>query len=120
MMCLRQAHRWNLILFRTHKFVFVADIEKMYRCIDVHADDTKYQRLIWEDNSQINTYSLQTVTFGLRPSPFLAIKTLQTLAKLERKQYPLAYAEITNETYVDDERNIGWDETLPSNLNSNW
>ncbi|XP_055314000.1 uncharacterized protein LOC129575097 [Sitodiplosis mosellana] len=91
-----------ILNWRAHKFVFIADIEKMYRCIDVHPDDTDYQRLIWEEGSQLQTYSLQTVTFGIKPSAFLAQQTLHTLADLEIDTYPLAHTAIKKETYVDD------------------
>lgn len=91
-----------ILNWRAHKFVFVADIEKMYRCIDIHPDDTPYQLLLWEEKSTILTYALQTVTFGIKTSPFIAIQTLQTLAEIERNKYPLAYTAIKNETYFDD------------------
>lgn len=74
----------------------------MYRCIDVHPDDTPYQQLLWEEHSQLKTYALKTVTFGIKSSPFLAIKTLHTLADLERDRYPLVHTAIKTETYVDD------------------
>ena len=47
-------------------------------------------------------HALQTVTFGIKPSAFLAINTLHTLADLEREKYPLAHTAIKKETYVDD------------------
>ncbi|XP_036344419.1 uncharacterized protein LOC118753653 [Rhagoletis pomonella] len=34
-----------ILNWRLHKFVFLADIQKMYRCIDMHQDDAQYQRI---------------------------------------------------------------------------
>lgn len=75
-----------LINWRCHKFVFIADIGKMYRCIELHPDDTNYHLILWQDDesSGIQTYALQTVTFGVASSAYLAIKTLHKLAELEQ------------------------------------
>ena len=35
----------HLVRFRTHTFVFTADIEKMFRRVWVHRDDHKFQRI---------------------------------------------------------------------------
>lgn len=93
-----------LINWRFHKFVFIADIGKMYRCIDLQQDDTNYHLILWKDDesSGIRTYALQTVTFGVASSAYLAIKTLHKLAELEQNNYPLACKAIKNSTYVDD------------------
>ncbi|XP_043256445.1 uncharacterized protein LOC122399668 [Colletes gigas] len=74
-----------LLRFRCHSYVLTADIEKMYRQIVVHPQDRKYQRILWRDNPQapIDTYELNTVTYGTSAAPFLAIQSLQQLAKGE-------------------------------------
>ncbi|XP_067616195.1 uncharacterized protein [Eurosta solidaginis] len=100
-----QANLVSIILnWRTHKYAFIADIEKMYRCIDMHPDDTHYQYILWQDddNSGIQTYALQTVTFGLAPSPYQAIKTLHVLAEEAKLTSPAVYSALKFETYVDD------------------
>ena len=38
-----------LTRWRFHRFVIVTDIVKMFRQIEVHADDRDYQRLVWQD-----------------------------------------------------------------------
>ncbi|XP_053597348.1 uncharacterized protein LOC128668426 [Microplitis demolitor] len=40
-----------LIRYRSHTIVLTADIEKMYRQIRVHPDDTKYQKILFRGNS---------------------------------------------------------------------
>ncbi|XP_011867526.1 PREDICTED: uncharacterized protein LOC105561808, partial [Vollenhovia emeryi] len=67
----------HLIRFRTYKCVLTADIEKMYRQILLHEDDQIYQRILWRQNDQIKTLQLNTLTFGVSSSPYLAIRTIQ-------------------------------------------
>ncbi|XP_063994614.1 uncharacterized protein LOC135172510 [Diachasmimorpha longicaudata] len=71
----------SLVLrFRTHNFILTGDIEKMYRQVLVRPEDTKFQRILWREHEQIQTYELQTVTFGLAPAPYLAVRCLHQLA----------------------------------------
>lgn len=92
----------QLIKFRIHKIVMTADIEKMYRQILVHEDDRKYQRLLWRDTNDISTFQLNTVTFGVSSSPFLAIRTIHQLADDEADAFPNASRVLKNDLYVDD------------------
>lgn len=39
-----------LLRFRTYPVVFTADVEKMYRQVWVHRDDTDYQRIVWRES----------------------------------------------------------------------
>ncbi|GFS58951.1 DUF1758 domain-containing protein [Trichonephila clavipes] len=72
--------------FRRHKFAFTTDIQKMYRQILINPDQQDLQRIIWKHglDAEILTYRLKTVTYGLSNAPFLAIRTLQQLAKDEK------------------------------------
>ncbi|XP_055922669.1 uncharacterized protein LOC129953448 [Eupeodes corollae] len=100
-----QADLVSIILnWRTHKYVFIADIQKMYRCIDIHPDDTHYQYVLWQDNDNlgIQTYALQTVTFGLASSPYQAIKTIHMVAEKIKAISLTVYIAFKLETYVDD------------------
>ena len=64
------------------------DIEKIYRQFLVRKEDRNYQRILWRDSDgQIATYELNTVTFGLSPAPFLAIRYLHQLADDEAQAY---------------------------------
>ncbi|GFW42137.1 uncharacterized protein TNCV_1905951 [Trichonephila clavipes] len=79
--------------FRRHKFALTTDIQKMYRQILINPDQQDLQRIIWkhELDAEILTYRLKTVTYKLSNAPFLAIRTLQQLAKDEKKsRFPLA------------------------------
>ncbi|XP_058456427.1 uncharacterized protein LOC131433839 [Malaya genurostris] len=93
-----------LLNFRIHRFVFTADISKMYRQIAVHKDDRRYQRILWREtqNEPLKTYDLQTVTYGIASSPFLATMSLRQLTEDEGVQYPLASKAIQKSCYMDD------------------
>lgn len=93
-----------LIRFRTKKYAFTADIEKMYRQILVDPEDQKMQLILWRSDpkEKMGIYQLKTVTYGTRAAPYLATKSLQTLADCEGENYPLAKSVVKNDFYVDD------------------
>jgi Pao retrotransposon peptidase/Family of unknown function (DUF5641)/Integrase zinc binding domain len=93
-----------LLRWRTHKYVFTADVEKMYRQILVANEHQKYQRILWrfDKTKPVQEYQLTTVTYGTASAPFLAIRTMQKLAEDEAKNYPAAAALLKKDFYVDD------------------
>ncbi|XP_037943128.1 uncharacterized protein LOC119675978 [Teleopsis dalmanni] len=54
----------------------------MYRQIWVSTNNQKYQHILWrsEINQPIEEYKLTTVTYGIAPASFLAIRTLFEIA----------------------------------------
>ncbi|XP_046431027.1 uncharacterized protein LOC124184894 [Neodiprion fabricii] len=90
--------------WRRYAYVFIADIEKMYRQIGVHPDDWDLQRILWRKNPQdpVSTYQLCTVTYGLKSAPYLALRVLRQLAADEKSRFSLAVNIIEREIYVDD------------------
>ncbi|XP_036322247.1 uncharacterized protein LOC118736259 [Rhagoletis pomonella] len=93
-----------ILKWRTYKFVFNGDVEKMYRQILLHDVDQDYQRIVFrsDTNSPIRDYKLKTVTFGVNCVPYLAIRTLHQLAEDVKTLHPKAVSILINETYVDD------------------
>ncbi|XP_015437138.1 PREDICTED: uncharacterized protein LOC107192408, partial [Dufourea novaeangliae] len=93
-----------LIRFRSRRYAFTADIEKMYREIRVHPDDASYQRILCRKNPDevVNEFSLNTVTYGTSCAPFLAIRSLHQLADDEGAQHPVAASVLKRDFYVDD------------------
>lgn len=93
-----------LLTFRVHNFVLCADIQMMYRNILVDPAHCDYQRIVWRSspNEPLQDYRLTTVVYGLKPSPYLALRTLHQLVQDEGQAYPLASNAILNHTYVDD------------------
>ncbi|XP_065204092.1 uncharacterized protein LOC135834183 [Planococcus citri] len=63
-----------LVSMRSFKFVFTADIAKMYRAIWMHLEDRKYQSIFWREspNHKIEENILNTVTYGTGPAAFTA------------------------------------------------
>lgn len=94
----------TVLRFRTHEIALTSDIQKMYRQIKIHPDDTDFQRIVWRNNSNepIQHFRLNTVTYGTSSAPYLAIKTLQQLAKDYEKMFPEASSIIKRDFYVDD------------------
>lgn len=96
--------RHTLMRWRRYKVCVVADLKQMYRQIMVHKDDRDFQRILWRfhGNEQIQHYRLLRLTFGTACAPYLAVKTLQQLAKDEATRYPIASAITTRDYYMDD------------------
>ncbi|CAH2090035.1 unnamed protein product [Euphydryas editha] len=101
---LQQDLRHLLLRWRKHPIAIIADIVKMYRQVYVHEDDTDFQRILWRPNSElpVQHFKLLTLTFGTACAPYLAVKTLQTLAVLEKDKFPVAAHITKNDYYVDD------------------
>lgn len=93
-----------LTSFRLHKFVICADIKMMYRQILVRPSDRHFQHIFYRphDDADVIEYELNTVTYGLTPSAYLAQRTLLQLVHDEGFKYPLASNAIRFHTYVDD------------------
>jgi len=93
-----------LIRFRRHSIAIVADVEKMYRQINVHRDFTNLQRILWrfDPNDEIRPYTLNTVTYGTACAAYLAIKTFKQLAIDESSKFETAANVVLNDFYVDD------------------
>ncbi|XP_026738691.1 uncharacterized protein LOC113501692 [Trichoplusia ni] len=93
-----------LLRFRVHNIVFMADVRQMYRQILISQADRDYQRIFWRTTPTecLQEYRLNTVTYGVSSSPFLACRTLRQLAEDEGNQYPIAKGIILSDVYIDD------------------
>lgn len=93
-----------LLRFRQYKFVFVSDVEKMYRQIMIHRSDANYQLVLWRNDpqDQIKIYQLLTVTYGMNCSPYLAVRCLKKIAEDNKQRFPQAANVILNAFYMDD------------------
>lgn len=93
-----------IMRFRTHNYVLTADIEKMYRQVRIQDQHTKFQKILWREhtNHPVQTYSLQTVTYGTTSAPFLAIRCLKQLAHEYLSDCPVLAGIIEKDFYVDD------------------
>jgi len=101
---LQQDLNFILINFRLRPVALVADIKQMYRMIELHPDDRKFQHIYYRQNAQdsIQEYELTTLTFGLSCAPFLAIRTLRQLVYDEGEKFEKASAVVLKKSFVDD------------------
>nr|XP_044249381.1 uncharacterized protein LOC123002818 [Drosophila takahashii] len=78
--------------FRMHKFVFSADIVKMFRQIWVAPKHRNFQRIVWRDapNDPLQHFQLCTVTYGTSCAPFSAVRVLEQLARDHQDEFPTA------------------------------
>ena len=93
-----------LLQFRLSKYAVTADISKMYRQIKISEDHSNLQCILWRNNNNehLQTYKLNTVTYGTSAAPFLAIRSLHFLADNAKSNYPLGSNIIKTQFYVDD------------------
>ena len=93
-----------MLRFRSFRYVFTADVEKMYRQILVDPIHRDLQRIMWKrpKDAEIKCFRLNTVTYGTACAPFLATRVLKQLALDEAETYPAASRAILHNTYVDD------------------
>lgn len=100
-----QQDLFNIVArFRKYAYAMTADISKMYRQVKVKAEQCRLQRIVWRfsPEEEIQEYELQTVTYGEACSSFLAIRSLNQIAKELQHQFPRASEIITRDFYVDD------------------
>lgn len=93
-----------ILKWRQFKYVYTADIAKMYRQIKLDDRDQSYQCLLWKPNidQAIIEYQLLTVTYGMKCAPSLALRVIQQLEHDEGSQFPLASSVFRDHMYVDD------------------
>ncbi|XP_045461089.1 uncharacterized protein LOC123671351 [Harmonia axyridis] len=93
-----------LLSFRMYPIVICADVEKMYRQILVCPSDRKFQHIYWRSSPDqpVTEFELNTVTYGLKPSAFLALRVLKQLVFDEGKDFPRASKVLDDDIYVDD------------------
>jgi hypothetical protein len=92
-----------LLSFRYPEIVFTADVEKMYRQILVSEEDQNYQQILWRynNNEEINTYKLKTVTYGLASASYLATRCIKQIA-LDYTGNPTVSRILQEDIYMDD------------------
>ena len=93
-----------LCRFRTYPFVLTADIEKMYRQVLISPEHRDFSRILWRysTDEKIQTFRLNTVTYGTKSASFLAIRALQQVAIENKTRFPTASRAILNDFYVDN------------------
>lgn len=93
-----------ILRFRLYKYIFAADITKMYRQILVQSNQTDLQRILWRNapEEQIKEFRLTTVTYGTSCAPYLATRCLKQISIEKSVESPNAAKIIGRDFYVDD------------------
>ena len=93
-----------LLRFREGKYVLKGDIEEMYLQVKVNGKQIKFQKFIWRSvpEEPLKHFELNTVTFELAPSSFLATNTLLFATRKFAEQFSEAAKVIQSYFYVDD------------------
>lgn len=93
-----------LILFRLDKYILICDIKQMFRNIIMDPIHRPLQNILWRESPDkpIQCLQLQTVTYGMKCSSYLATRCLIELAKRFGDKYPKAASALKYNCYVDD------------------
>nr|XP_049706201.1 uncharacterized protein LOC126056614 isoform X3 [Helicoverpa armigera] len=91
-----------LLRFRQHKIVVSADVEKMFRSINVVPSQRSLQQIVFrfDPSHRLKTYTLNTVCQGTASAPYLATKCLSSLASTVSDN-SVKYS-IAHDFYCDD------------------
>lgn len=92
-----------LLNFRLFQYALNGDITKMFLQILVCEKYQQYQKLIWRPtpNDSLTFFNLMVVTFGVKSSPFLALRTIHQLILDEAENFSLS-KNIADKLYMDD------------------
>ncbi|CAB0014131.1 unnamed protein product [Nesidiocoris tenuis] len=76
----------------------------MFRQILIHPHDRKFQHIFFRknENEPLLEYELNTVTYGLNPSPYHALRVLRQLITDDGAAFPRASRALRESTYIDD------------------
>ncbi|XP_055543669.1 uncharacterized protein LOC129729204 [Wyeomyia smithii] len=80
--------RTIILRSRTRQIMVVADIEKMFRQIEIRPEDWRLQCILWRPSPN--------------PAPFLATRVLMQLASDEQHRFPLASKSVKEDCCKDD------------------
>ena len=100
-----QADLFTLLLhFRLFAIALTADIKQMYLRILVSEEHRKFQKILFRFNEHepIRIFQFNSVAFGLRSSPYLAMRTVRQLTADEGDRFPRAAQVAIKQLYMDD------------------
>ena len=94
-----------LIRFRENNIAIIGDIKKMYHTVKIKTIEQHTHRFLWRDmdtGRPPDTYVIQRVSFGDKPSGTIATAALRKTAEMGADKYPEAAQVIKENTYMDD------------------
>lgn len=93
-----------LLNFRLFAIALSADCRQMFLQIGVRESDRRFQRIFYRFsmNDPLVLYQFNRVCFGLKSSPYHALRTIQQLIEDDGHTFPLASAVASDCLYMDD------------------
>ena len=93
-----------LVNWMKYRYAFTADIKQMFRQIIMHENDRVYQLILWRfsEDQPIQVGLLNSVSYGIKPSPYQANRVIKQLGEDEKQNFPLAAEILNEEVYMDD------------------
>lgn len=100
-----QGDLFTIILnYRLFPIALSADCKQMFLQIAVRESDRRFQRILYRFNPKdpLTVYQFNRVCFGLKSSPYHALKTVKTLISDEGDSFPTAREVASSSIYMDD------------------
>ncbi|XP_049866222.1 uncharacterized protein LOC126366920 [Pectinophora gossypiella] len=93
-----------LINFRLFRIALSADIRQMFLCIGIRDCDHRFQRILYRFTPEepLKIYQFNRVCFGLKSSPFHALRTIKQLTADDGDSFPKAKETVETGLYMDD------------------
>ena len=94
-----------LMRFRENYVAIAGDISKMFHSINIAHRDQMLHLFLWrdlKDKEQPDTYAIQVVNFGDKPSGAIALATLRETADKFKNEFPNASECVKENSYMDD------------------
>ena len=94
-----------LIWFRENEVALIGDIRKMYHSVGTTQLEQHMHQFLWREmdaGKEPDTYVIQRVSFGDRPSGTIATVALRKTAEMAQEKYPQEAKIIRDNTYMDD------------------
>ena len=93
-----------LCRMRLGNYAVTCDVQTMYLKVKVAPNDQAYLGLFFREESHrpIEILKLTSHPFGLKSSPYVAMRTVQRYAEHNRQRFPLAAKAVDGHVIVDD------------------
>ena len=94
-----------LIRCRENEVGVIGDVKKMYHTVKAKTIEQHTHRFLWRDmntNRNPDTYVIQRVSFGDKPSGAIATVSMRKTAELGKNNSPYAANVIMRNSYMDD------------------
>ena len=93
-----------VIRWRSYKYAYHSDVQKMYNSVKLIEDHWCFQRYIWQENLDTNIIPeekiIKTLIYGVKSSGIQAECALRMTAKLYEKDYPEVSQIVHSDIYI--------------------